>query len=60
MHPFQLHLFISDQESSEVALLKKAFVPLGGAVELCLISNNSQFEKQLLLGGQFGCNYVSF
>ncbi len=52
MQPFQLHLFISDQESSEVALLKKAFVPLNGAVELCLISNNEQFEKELLNGLQ--------
>ena len=50
MQPFQLHLFISDQESSEVALLKKAFVPLNGVVELCLISNNEQFEKELLNG----------
>lgn len=52
MQPFQLHLFISDQESSEVALLKRAFVPLNGAVELCLISNNEQFEKELLNGFQ--------
>jgi hypothetical protein len=52
MQPFQLHLFISDQENSEVALLKKAFVPLNGAVELCLISNNEQFEKELLNGFQ--------
>jgi len=52
MQPFQLHLFISDQESSEVALLKKAFVPLNGAVELCLISNNEKFEKELLNGFQ--------
>jgi signal transduction histidine kinase len=52
MQPFQVHLFVSDQESSEVALLKKAFVPLNGTVELCLISNNEQFEKQLLLGFQ--------
>ena len=52
MQPFQVHLFISDQESSEVALLKEAFVPLKGTVELCLISNNEQFEKQLLLGFQ--------
>ena len=52
MQPFQLHLFVSDQESSEVALLKKAFVPLNGAVELCLISTKEQFEKELLDGFQ--------
>jgi signal transduction histidine kinase len=50
MQPFQLHLFISDQESSEVALLKKAFIPLNGIVELCLISNDELFEKELLNG----------
>jgi signal transduction histidine kinase len=52
MHPFQLHLIISDQEGSEVELLKKAFIPLNGAFELCLISNNAQFEKQLTFGFQ--------
>jgi signal transduction histidine kinase len=52
MQPFQLHLFVSDQESSEVALLKKAFVPLNGALEFCLISNKEQFEKELLDGFQ--------
>jgi signal transduction histidine kinase len=52
MQPFQLHLFVSDQESSEVALLKKAFVPLNGAVEICLISSKEEFEKGLLDGFQ--------
>jgi signal transduction histidine kinase len=52
MQPFQLHLFVSDQESSEVALLKKAFVPLNGALEFCLISSKEQFEKELLDGFQ--------
>jgi signal transduction histidine kinase len=52
MQPFQLHLFVSDKESSEVALLKKAFVPLNGTVEICLISNKEQFEKELLDGFQ--------
>ena len=52
MQPFQLHLFVSDHESSDLTLLKKAFVPLSGAFELCLISNKSQFEKQLLIGFQ--------
>jgi len=52
MQPFQLHLFVSDQESSEVALLKKAFVPLNGAVEICSISSKEQFEKELLAGFQ--------
>jgi signal transduction histidine kinase len=52
MQPFQLHLFVSDQESSEVALLKKAFVPLNGALEFCLVSSKEQFEKELLDGFQ--------
>ena len=52
MQPFQLHLFVSDQDSSEVALLKKAFVPLNGAVEICSISSKEQFEKELLAGFQ--------
>lgn len=52
MHPFQLHLIISNQEGSEVDLLKKAFIPLNKSFELCIISDNAQFEKQLTFGFQ--------
>jgi signal transduction histidine kinase len=60
MQPFQLHLFVSDQESSEGALLKNAFVPLNGAVELCLISSKEQFEKELLDGFQLSIFVADF
>ncbi|HPH82461.1 MAG TPA: HAMP domain-containing sensor histidine kinase [Flavobacteriales bacterium] len=50
MHSVPLHLILPEEESSDVELLKKAFIPLNGAFNLNFVTSDIQLTTQIELG----------